>query len=75
MDTRGGILADDMGLGKSLIMISAIIGSLSSALDYAVSLTSKPGEGSEVVLAAKSTLVILPSACKSLISIRRRQYW
>ena len=50
-----------MGLGKSLMMISAIVSSLSSAVCYALSFTSKPG-GSDV--AAKSTLIVVPSACE-----------
>jgi len=63
-DFLGGILADDMGLGKSLAMLCAVMGSLGRASDYAGQIHSvgSPREGR---MAAKSTLIIVPSACKS----------
>ena len=63
-DTYGGVLADDMGLGKSLVMLSAIAGSLDPALTYAKALTSAPGSTDDPVIAAKSTLLVVPSTCK-----------
>lgn len=63
-DFYGGVLADDMGLGKSLIMLSAIAGSLDPALTYAKTLTSAPGSTDDPVIAAKSTLLVVPSTCK-----------
>ena len=64
-DTCGGILADDMGLGKSLMMLSAIAGSIAQAFDYAKSLTSLPGISSDPIIAARSTLLVVPSTRKS----------
>ena len=60
----GGILADDMGHGKSLMMLSAIAGSLGAAFHYAASMTSAPCQTTEPVIAARSTLLVVPSACK-----------
>ena len=62
-DFLGGILADDMGLGKSLAMLCAVMGSLDRASEYAGQIYSvgSPREGRR---AAKSTLIIVPSACK-----------
>jgi SWI/SNF-related matrix-associated actin-dependent regulator of chromatin subfamily A3 len=63
-DILGGILADDMGLGKSLAMLCAVMGSLGRASEYAEQIHSVglPREGRR---AAKSTLIIVPSACES----------
>jgi uncharacterized protein YeaC (DUF1315 family) len=57
----GGIVADEMGLGKSLTLLSAIAGSLDRGLAYAQTMT-KIGASGHGVIAAKSTLVIVPSA-------------
>ena len=57
----GGIVADEMGLGKSLTMLSAITGSLDRALTYAQAMTNV-GPSGHGVIAAKSTLVVVPSA-------------
>ena len=63
-DFLGGILADDMGLGKSLAMLCAVMGSLGRASEFAGQMHSdgSPREGRK---AAKSTLIIVPSACES----------
>jgi SWI/SNF-related matrix-associated actin-dependent regulator of chromatin subfamily A3 len=63
-DTFGGIVADEMGLGKTLTMLSAICGSLSQAYTYARTITTDPHDGAKRVIAAKSTLIIVPSACE-----------
>ena len=60
----GGVLADDMGLGKSLVMLSAIAGSLDPAFTYAKTLTSAPDSTDDPVIVAKSTLLVVPSTCK-----------
>ncbi|CAO2650533.1 Nn.00g018250.m01.CDS01 [Neocucurbitaria sp. VM-36] len=57
----GGIIADEMGLGKSLTMLSAITGTLDRACAYAQSMTSI-GSSGQGVIAAKSTLILVPSA-------------
>ncbi|KAK5050382.1 hypothetical protein LTR84_003663 [Exophiala bonariae] len=62
LDIRGGILADDMGLGKSLVMISAAVNTLQEAFQYARSFTTPPDSLEELVLAARCTVVVVPSA-------------
>lgn len=70
-ENGGGILADDMGLGKSLTTLSNIIGSLDHARDYSKSMVASPSTVSNTIspsrMTAKSTLVIVPSACKYLL--------
>ena len=44
------------------MMISAIVGSLSLAFAFAFARTSKPGANVEAVSAARSTLIVVPSA-------------
>lgn len=68
IENGGGILADDMGLGKSLTTLSAIVGSLDHAKEYSNS--KEPSQSltsQDLVLikpASKSTLVVVPSACR-----------
>ncbi|OCL02283.1 hypothetical protein AOQ84DRAFT_369386 [Glonium stellatum] len=61
-DSFGGILADDMGLGKSLSMISAIVTSKNRALKFACfhELGTQPVV--KQFIASKTTLIIVPSA-------------
>lgn len=64
-DFLGGILADDMGLGKSLTMLCAIVGSLVRANEYMRENSMMSGlveQLGEHPRAAKSTLIIVPSA-------------
>jgi SNF2 family DNA or RNA helicase len=63
-DFLGGILADDMGLGKSLTMLCAILGSLARASLYGAQM---PSVGHHSLRTAKSTLIVVPSACTSSI--------
>lgn len=60
-DMLGGILADGMGLGKTLTMITGILASLAQADEFAKSnhLNNKIAEASKIPV--KSTLVIVPS--------------
>ncbi|KAF8441249.1 SNF2 family N-terminal domain-containing protein [Terfezia claveryi] len=53
-EPRGGIIADDVGLGKTLTMISAIAGSMDEALRFqsCIEVDSRPN--------AKSTLIVVP---------------
>lgn len=56
--TLGGILADVMGLGKTLTILSLIIGSKSQASDFA---NMKPPEDDhDVVTQSKATLLVCP---------------
>jgi SNF2 family DNA or RNA helicase len=66
--SMGGILADVMGLGKTLSMISGIVSSLSQATEYAIAkneniISSAPG------CRSRATLVIVTSMRKSLFSL------
>ena len=63
----GGILADGMGLGKTLTMIASIVASLSRAEDFATRKLSNNGEAQTSTIPVKSTLVIVPSTCKWFI--------
>ncbi|KAK0701293.1 SNF2 family N-terminal domain-containing protein [Lasiosphaeris hirsuta] len=58
-DSRGGILADDMGLGKSLVILSIVAGCLDRANAFSLGTTN---EGATPLIRAKSTLVIAPSS-------------
>lgn len=64
-ETRGGILADEMGLGKSLTMLAAVIASLQTASNFAASENVRTESDESPTIAAKSTLIIVPSACKA----------
>ncbi|CEN59397.1 hypothetical protein ASPCAL01848 [Aspergillus calidoustus] len=66
----GGIIADAMGLGKTLTMISAILFSLDDANDFMVSAgRSVTHEG--YAIPTKSTLVVVPSTHVWLSEIER----
>lgn len=62
----GGILADDMGLGKTLMMIAAVASSVPDDQSHAnlMSQNTEMGQAAGKI-PAKSTLVIVPSPCKS----------
>ncbi|KAK4210937.1 SNF2 family N-terminal domain-containing protein [Rhypophila decipiens] len=60
-DPKGGILADDFGLGKTLVILYVVAGSLNRAADFAKE--SIPGQtGLASNRNSKATLVIVPSA-------------
>lgn len=58
-DVRGGLLAGEMGLGKTLSMISAVVTAMSCAESYAKSTQTRSG-----VTPTLSTLVIVPFSRK-----------
>lgn len=60
VDVRGGILADDMGVGKTLSMIASIV--TSPPCDTIT--LEKPADLK--LISAKSTLVVVPSVCEYL---------
>ena len=62
-DAAGGILADDMGLGKSLTMLTAIAASLPDAYRFVTTKTDG-NLNKEMLPNARSTLIIVPSARK-----------
>jgi SNF2 family DNA or RNA helicase len=59
-ETFGGLLADEMGMGKTLSMLSAIVSTLDCAQKFA---ESKDSEFSELCKPFSGTLVIVPSVC------------
>jgi SWI/SNF-related matrix-associated actin-dependent regulator of chromatin subfamily A3 len=64
-EVLSGIIADDMGLGKSLVMLSTIANSSDRAIAFAQPNNTRD-EGEEVTNRANSraTLVLTPSTCK-----------
>ena len=59
------MLADDVGLGKTLSMLSVIVSSLQRAGSFESSRAQMVAQSMEDVIASKATLVIVPSARKS----------
>jgi len=57
----GGLLADDMGLGKSLTVLSAVASSIPEALEFQVE------RGGSFEPRARGTLIIAPS--RSMIEV------
>ena len=64
VDMQGGILADGMGLGKTLTMIASIVASLHRAEEHGKARPLWRKEANASVTPVKSTLVILPSICR-----------
>ena len=64
-DFLGGILADDMGMGKSLTMLSAIIASSAQATGHAdiINSSTMPLQGEAKVTFLHTTLVVVHSEC------------
>ncbi|KAJ5020759.1 SNF2 family N-terminal domain-containing protein [Bipolaris maydis] len=60
-EARGGILADDMGLGKSLTMLSAIAKTLQDAESFASASTANATGSSTVRKPSRATLIVVPS--------------
>jgi SWI/SNF-related matrix-associated actin-dependent regulator of chromatin subfamily A3 len=60
-ESRGGIIADDMGLGKSLTILSVIAKSLPDASEFVSTWNADANEKSQVTLASRATLIIVPS--------------
>jgi hypothetical protein len=52
-----------MGLGKSLMMLAAIMASLDDAKIYARCETTTASSDDKFTIAAKTTLIIVPSVC------------
>lgn len=64
-EALGGILADDMGLGKSLSVLAAIAATLDMAEHHAQRVsTMSPEDVLHKPVPARCTLVLVPSTCK-----------
>lgn len=61
LEARGGIIADDMGLGKSLVMLSAIARSLNEAATFACAHKNGLAEPPRPQIASRATLILVPS--------------
>lgn len=59
-EVLGGILADMMGLGKTLSILSLIVGSLNEAAEWAKQAPVKAGEVFQLVRNSKATLLVAP---------------
>lgn len=60
----GGILADGMGLGKTLTMVTGIVAGLAQAEEFANKRNISNIEAAKgSMIPVKSTLVIVPSTC------------
>lgn len=55
------MIADDMGLGKSLTILSAIASSLDDAADFVSTQRSGLKETSDTPVPSKATLIMVPS--------------
>lgn len=61
----GGLLADDMGLGKSLIIIAAILSTIQSAVTFTAKAFTFASQTVHEIVPSKATLILVPSACSS----------
>lgn len=63
-DVLGGIFADDMGLGKSLVMLAIIAASLGRAKEFSV-LKNRPDKDAQRSgqRNSRATLILVPSIC------------
>lgn len=60
----GGILADEMGMGKSLCVLALILDTLEKGHEWAQQRHSEAFRSSKVQKCSRSTLIIVPSARK-----------
>jgi SWI/SNF-related matrix-associated actin-dependent regulator of chromatin subfamily A3 len=64
-ETGGGVLADEMGMGKSLSILSLITKTLNDACAWKSDGTVGPSSGLSVSkLGSRATLVVVSSGCK-----------
>jgi SWI/SNF-related matrix-associated actin-dependent regulator of chromatin subfamily A3 len=73
LETLGGILADDLGLGKTLTVLSTILRTAKMSKSYAEEnnesiAVSKGNEISSDQVFSRATLVIVPSSRKCIYS-------
>lgn len=60
----GGVLADEMGMGKSLSILSLVIRTLDTARDWALSQIEDDALGAQSSQCSRATLIIVSSACE-----------
>ncbi len=65
-DMLGGILADGMGLGKTLTMLACIVATLADSEVFELGEFADKVKTGAPSIRTKSTLVILPSVCQYL---------
>lgn len=72
----GGILADDMGLGKSLTMLTAISRTRQEAQIFVeetlLELRKTSGRLTASQIPSRASLVVVPTPCKSRLGLGRR---
>jgi SWI/SNF-related matrix-associated actin-dependent regulator of chromatin subfamily A3 len=68
-ETGGGILADEMGMGKSLSALALITKTLDKAYDWATEKKTNP-DSYDRHKACRATLVLVPSASRSTTEIK-----
>ena len=61
-EAKGGIIADDMGLGKSLVMLSTIAGSLDRAEQFVSAENQTLPSQPQPKVASRATLILAPSS-------------
>ncbi len=59
----GGILADEMGMGKSLSLLALLLETLQDGHDWVMQKRSEEHANSRIQRYSHSTLVVVPSAC------------
>ena len=64
-ETGGGILADEMGMGKTLSTLALITKTLENALEWVAAKKANPDDHTRQK-PSRATLVVVPSASKSL---------
>jgi SWI/SNF-related matrix-associated actin-dependent regulator of chromatin subfamily A3 len=68
LETGGGILADEMGMGKSLAMLSHIAKTLARSHIWAQSGHVRDDDLLHETLSSRSTLIVVPSMRKSALT-------
>ena len=61
-DIQGGLLADDMGMGKTLSMIAIIMSTITDADIHSLGKGWNYDKTNKSLIPCKSTLVVVPSA-------------
>jgi SWI/SNF-related matrix-associated actin-dependent regulator of chromatin subfamily A3 len=64
-EARGGIIADDMGLGKSLVILSAIANTLTDAAEFVSVWKQDSASSLNALVPSRATLILVPSTSKT----------